>query len=56
MICALAYTVIQRRVDGTVDFEQKLWDDYAAGFGDVAGNFWIGLETMHQLTTVKRYI
>ena len=43
--------MIQRRVDGTVDFDQKLWEDYAAGFGDVTGNFWIGLETMHQLTT-----
>ena len=45
--------VIQRRVDASVDFESKTWCDYVRGFGDVNGNFWIGLEKMHQLTTAQ---
>ena len=32
---------------------ERLWDDYVAGFGDVDGNYWIGLEMMNQLTTAQ---
>ena len=42
------WTVIQRRVDDKVDF-QRNWYDYKHGFGDLTGNFWIGLENMHML-------
>ena len=42
------WTVIQRRVDDKVDF-QRNWYDYKHGFGDLTGNFWIGLENMHIL-------
>ena len=38
-----------RRVDGDVDFQQP-WEEYVNGFGDVDGNFWLGLETIHKLT------
>ena len=31
---------------------ERTWDEYAAGFGDVDGNFWLGLEAVHDLTTV----
>ena len=41
--------LIQRRVDDTVDF-QLPWTNYVEGFGDLNGNLWIGLETIHQLT------
>ena len=44
------WIIIQRRVDASVSFERS-WDEYVAGFGDVAGNFWLGLEEMHYLTT-----
>ena len=27
------------------------WIDYMDGFGNVGGNFWIGLEAIYQLTT-----
>ena len=36
-------------MDDTVDFYRD-WSDYKAGFGDVNGNFWVGLETLHLLT------
>lgn len=35
------WTVIQRRLDGSVDFDRD-WADYVHGFGDVIGEYWIG--------------
>ena len=42
------WIVFQRRVDGTASFYRN-WEDYKAGFGDLNGNFWFGLEKLHQL-------
>ena len=44
------WIIIQRRVDASVSFERS-WDEYVAGFGEVDGNFWLGLEAIHNLTT-----
>ncbi|KAM6168647.1 angiopoietin-related protein 4 [Erethizon dorsatum] len=43
------WTVIQRRQDGSVDFNRP-WEAYKAGFGDPRGEFWLGLEKMHRIT------
>ena len=44
------WTVMQRRVDDSVDFERP-WADFAAGFGDLDGNLWLGLDYIHRITS-----
>uniref|UniRef100_A0A8C3IAP9 Angiopoietin 2 n=1 Tax=Chrysemys picta bellii TaxID=8478 RepID=A0A8C3IAP9_CHRPI len=49
------WTVIQRRKDGSVDFH-RTWKEYKMGFGDPAGEYWLGNELVSQLTNQKRYV
>ena len=48
------WTVIQRRVNNSVDFN-KYWEDYAIGFGDLDGNFWLHGSEKNQLYIQNRY-
>ncbi|XP_037610492.1 microfibril-associated glycoprotein 4-like [Sebastes umbrosus] len=48
------WTVFQRRMDGSVNFYRP-WDHYKMGFGSAAGEYWLGLENLFQLTLRKRY-
>ena len=43
------WLVIQRRQDGSVDFN-KFWWEYEMGFGSLTGEFWYGLRALHCLT------
>ena len=43
------WTVIQRRVDGSVLFNRS-WDAYKKGFGFSNGDFWLGNDVIHEMT------
>ncbi|XP_066279362.1 angiopoietin-related protein 7-like isoform X1 [Branchiostoma lanceolatum] len=48
------WTVIQRRVDGSVNFFRN-WTDYRDGFGDLNDEFWLGNENLYIITSQKTY-
>ncbi|XP_035753969.1 tenascin-N isoform X2 [Egretta garzetta] len=44
------WIVFQRRSTGELDF-YKRWKNYVEGFGDPSGEFWLGLDRLHNLTS-----
>ncbi|XP_066910328.1 ficolin-2-like [Clytia hemisphaerica] len=43
--------MIQRRLNGDIDFNRG-WQSYKEGFGDVNGDYWIGLETIRETSVL----
>ncbi|XP_067088612.1 angiopoietin-related protein 6 [Osmerus mordax] len=48
------WTVIQRRQDGSVNFFRN-WEQYKQGFGNLDGEYWLGLEHLYWLTKQAHY-
>lgn len=48
------WTVIQNRQDGSINFNRN-WLEYKNGFGNIAGEFFIGLDKLHILTNHLLY-
>lgn len=45
--------VFQSRLDGSVNFNRS-WIEFQMGFGDPAGEYWLGLETLHQVASSSK--
>lgn len=48
------WTVFQRKYGDSIDFNRD-WIDYKNGFGDLSGDFWLGLDKVHRLTKNNNY-
>ncbi|XP_022123991.2 protein scabrous [Pieris rapae] len=47
--CNNQTTLLQRRYNGTIEFNRE-FSEYVQGFGDASSEFWLGLQTMHEIT------
>jgi len=49
------WTVITRRVNYSNQFMKKNYKDFIDGFGDFSGNYFLGLETLHEMTSTSTH-
>ena len=43
--------LVQQNIDGSTPFFNRSWDEFKVGFNDSRGNYWLGNELLHQLTS-----
>uniref|UniRef100_A0A8B9KPQ2 Fibrinogen C-terminal domain-containing protein n=1 Tax=Astyanax mexicanus TaxID=7994 RepID=A0A8B9KPQ2_ASTMX len=48
------WTTFQRRQDGKVNFNRR-WTEYKDGFGDLHGEFWLGNDNIHYISSQGDY-
>ena len=46
--------LIQQNLDGS-DFFNRSWAEFKIGFNDTRGNYWLGNDLLHQVTSGARY-
>ncbi|CAC5411621.1 FCN [Mytilus coruscus] len=49
------WTVFQRRMNGKINFYRD-WESYKRGFGNMKGEYWLGNDHLHQLTSQGKYM
>lgn len=49
------WTLIQYRFEGSISFN-RTWNDYKKGFGNLTGEFWLGNDKIHWLTSTKAMV
>ncbi|KAF6107438.1 angiopoietin like 3 [Phyllostomus discolor] len=50
-----SWTLIQHRIDGSQNFNET-WKNYRYGFGQLDGEFWLGLEKIYSIVKQSNYI
>ncbi|XP_077005567.1 angiopoietin-related protein 3 [Tamandua tetradactyla] len=50
-----SWTLIQHRIDGSQNFNET-WENYKYGFGNLHGEFWLGLEKIYSIVKQSNYI
>ncbi|XP_068145624.1 ficolin-2-like [Drosophila tropicalis] len=53
-LAGLGWIVIQKRINGSLNFFRN-WQEYREGFGDLNGEFFLGLKNIRAMTALEPY-